>query len=188
MRKMPPGSFVAMGTNGLTDIEVRCIAHALKLANVAGAAALRFQEMVSAKLATLPDLDDDALPAVAQQPGASPAADGGMGATGLDWHAWKAAAVGARGGRSVLRHAVGSASARRRWQRHRRHHRRRRLHRHHLLGDRLRLPPTTPCSPRRPWVRESTTVKRRGVSGCGGSRRTCCAKSSTVQAPPSLCV
>ena len=72
MRKMPPGSFVAMGTNGLTDIEVRCIAHALKLANVAGAAALRFQEMVSAKLATLPDLDDDALPAVAQQPGASP--------------------------------------------------------------------------------------------------------------------
>ena len=32
VRKMPPGSFVAMGTNGLSPVEIRAIAHALRLA------------------------------------------------------------------------------------------------------------------------------------------------------------
>ena len=45
VRKMPPGTFVAMGTNGLTPVEIRCIAYALRLASVAGAAQLRFEQL-----------------------------------------------------------------------------------------------------------------------------------------------
>ena len=59
VRKMAPGSWVAMGTSGLEPLEIRTIAYALKLAGVSGAAALRFETIILEKVAALPA--DDAL-------------------------------------------------------------------------------------------------------------------------------
>ena len=59
VRKMAPGSWVAMGTSGLEPLEIRTIAYALKLAGVSGAAALRFETIILEKVVALPA--DDAL-------------------------------------------------------------------------------------------------------------------------------
>jgi hypothetical protein len=55
MRKMPPGSFVAMGTSGLEPTEQRAVLHALVVAAPQGAAAQRFKAMLQEKVFELPD-------------------------------------------------------------------------------------------------------------------------------------
>ena len=57
IRRLPPGSFVAMGTSGLAPAEVRAVAFALEKSLVSGAAALRFLEMLRGKMTELPDYD-----------------------------------------------------------------------------------------------------------------------------------
>lgn len=55
VRRMAPGSFVAMGTNGLEPTELRAVAHALSEAAPTGAGAQRFMAMLHEKVAKLDD-------------------------------------------------------------------------------------------------------------------------------------
>ena len=55
IKRMPPGSFVAMGTSGLQPTEMRAVMHALVTAAPPGAAAQRFMGMLQDKIALLED-------------------------------------------------------------------------------------------------------------------------------------
>jgi hypothetical protein len=50
VRKMAPGTWGAMATNGLEPMELRAIAHALKLANVGRPPAMRFETSIDEKV------------------------------------------------------------------------------------------------------------------------------------------
>jgi hypothetical protein len=55
VRRLAPGSFVAMGTSGLEPTELRAVMHALVLAATPGAAAHKFLTMVEEKVMALDD-------------------------------------------------------------------------------------------------------------------------------------
>lgn len=55
VKRMPPGTFVAMGTSGLTPTELRAVLHALVTAAPPGAGAQRFTAMLEEKVAQLED-------------------------------------------------------------------------------------------------------------------------------------
>ena len=57
IHRLPPGTFAAMGTSGLSAGELRAVHHSLGLAKPPGGAAAGFIAMVAEKLGTLPDFD-----------------------------------------------------------------------------------------------------------------------------------
>ena len=57
VKRMPPGSFVAMGTSGLQPTELRAVLHALHVAGPTGSGALRFIGMLQARVADLTDFE-----------------------------------------------------------------------------------------------------------------------------------
>ena len=60
VKRMPPGSFVAMGTSGLQPTELRAVLHALTVAGPTGGAAQGFIAMLTSKLPELPDFEPSA--------------------------------------------------------------------------------------------------------------------------------
>ena len=55
VKRMPPGTFVAMGTSGLQPTEMRAVLHALVAAGPTGAAAQNFTSMLTEKVMKLDD-------------------------------------------------------------------------------------------------------------------------------------